>query len=713
MAEQKLDCLGKTQADLVDLSGRLNILAWDFQQLAAALPAELNLAAANRQAALGVAPTQPQPPAVPGQQQASWQVGAPWVGPQPGYRGAGVWVPVSAGHSARVDAPPQGSYSTLAGPPPPVGHRPQSSPQRPAFAGQQSAPPPVFVTAAPKTGKPGKRLSIAEVFSIVGSVITLLGVAFVLLLPDNGFVNQGTRAGIGLGLALVAAAAALWQHRVEPSNTGGHTLMATGVASAFLSVLALTALFRHPDGSPLLGEVFGLIAAGAIGLGGVAVARWWRSQWLAVLAVLGSLLLAPFLSPSQPLWPLAFMVVMTLVTAAFQHQTDWVVLLGARVVPTSAYFAIVLLTQKGSLDPLAGLGLAVVLAAGGLGTAVLHQWGSARMRAVSVASMVVMTTAMMLAIWTPPRYLAVALAAGLGLAFATVGLFGKVFAAQLRAGAVPMGAILLVLAMVRLADGEHLGYLFFALAAIYFAIAAANRFRPVLVVAWALALVGVFHWVPTVAGVFLPISSVGVEQVTESVLGLVATLLAVRAVRAFGGAWGAGRSYLSWAASVIFGSVAVIVAGAAIGFRIDQPSAGFQAAHALTTVAWLLLSVVLLRLGLRRNAEPLVSVRLAIALAIAAVAKLFLFDLSALPDLARALAFLAAGVVMLIIGTWYHKQLEKARKAPAAALGVPGSEAAEAAASPASAATPNVASHPCSERPDAPQPDCQSGSRPQ
>ena len=47
----------------------------------------------------------------------------------------------------------------------------------------------------------------------------------------------------------------------------------------------------------------------------------------------------------------------------------------------------------------------------------------------------------------------------------------------------------------------------------------------------------------------------------------------------------------------------------------------------------------------------------------AAVAKLFLFDLATLPGLVRALAFIAVGVLLLVIGTWYYRQLDRVRRA--------------------------------------------------
>jgi uncharacterized membrane protein len=141
-------------------------------------------------------------------------------------------------------------------------------------------------------------------------------------------------------------------------------------------------------------------------------------------------------------------------------------------------------------------------------------------------------------------------------------------------------------------------------------------------------------------------------------------VVAAPALRAFG-VPGSARMSVTWLASVAFGSVAIVHAGAEIGRLLAQPTAGFQGAHAMVTVTWLVLCVVLLRLGLRPDRDGPVAVRLALILAVAAVAKLFLFDLATLPGLVRALAFMAVGVLLLVIGTWYYRQLDRVRRAPA------------------------------------------------
>ncbi len=645
--------MAKIQAELVDLSVRLNTLAQDFQQLAAELPrqvgaAEMPLASPGNPA---MAPAPPQaPPRPPDQvmpptlpQGAGMQPGRP---PQPV---AYPQTPVGRPQPATYPQPP------AAYPPPPPGSRP---------AMPAAAPPPFTPVARPV--RPRRQVSIAEIFAVVGSAITLLGVAFVLLLPDQAVIPDLVRAGIGLGLALIAVGVALVQHWREPSNIGSQALMATGVAAAFLTVLALSTLFHDVSGAPLLPPIAGTIVGGLISLGGITVARWWRSEWLAVLAVLGALILAPYLAGRDPLWPMAFMLVMTAATAAFQHKVDWVGLLLARFVPTSLYFLWALAVRGVGIEAPWGLMLSFLLAAAGVGIATQHQYGSPRMRAMSVGAMATMSAPLVVAIFGADRLLSAELGAAFGVMMVAAGLMPRLFEPQVRATAVPLGALFVVLAVIRFNDGHYLGYLFFTLAAAYFAVAAKTKYRPMLVVGVLVAAVGVAIWFPSIGYAFAPLRGADLEMTAQSVLGLVAVLLGLRALRAFG-ADGDLMVYSGWVASVIFGSLAMITGGMLIAERTGaEISQGFQTAHALVTVAWILASVWLLRRGLRKHQDSAASVRIAIALSAAAVAKLFFFDLRTLPDLVRALAFLAVGVLMLIIGTWYHKQLERGRRQPSA-----------------------------------------------
>ena len=79
---------------------------------------------------------------------------------------------------------------------------------------------------------------------------------------------------------------------------------------------------------------------------------------------------------------------------------------------------------------------------------------------------------------------------------------------------------------------------------------------------------------------------------------------------------------------------------------------------------WLALGVALLVGGVFLKSQVL---RIAsAALIVVAVAKVFLFDMSELEGVLRALSFIGLGIVLIGIGLFYQRMLTRAAAAPAA-----------------------------------------------
>lgn len=550
---------------------------------------------------------------------------------------------------------------------PPVGQTPPPPAAAPAQPVADGTPPPVrpvFTTAPPRPRRPRRSVSLAEIFAILGSLITLIGVSFVLMLPQDPLFSPLWRIGVGVLLAVVAAAVASWQHRLDPRNIGAQALMATGVAAAFLVVLAATVLFTDPAGHGLIPTRIGLVLAGMIGLGGIWIARGWRSQWLAVLAVLGSLLLAPFVASQDLTWGLAFMVVLTIVSAAFQVGDPWPGLIVARNLPTSAVFVTAAAFAEHQLRDHSGvvLALAAMLAVSGLATAIWHQTGSRGEQVASLVSMVFAAAPMLVVAWMGDQAWTVGVTAVLAVGYASVGVLPGRVGDQVRGVAVPLGAVLALFALFRAFDGSGAEYFFLGLAAAHLAAARWTRFRPTLVVGLLLWLIGIIHWLPILGQVWGVRVEAGWPDVVETLLALLATMLGLGALQTLRERHPKLLVYVTWLAAVGLSSAVVVLAGILLGNQLGHPQAWFQIAHATVTVSWLVLVVVLLVRGLRPGTEQMVQVRLAVVLALSAVAKLFLFDLATLPGLVRALAFLAVGILLMGIGTWYNRRLNQSRK---------------------------------------------------
>jgi hypothetical protein len=139
------------------------------------------------------------------------------------------------------------------------------------------------------------------------------------------------------------------------------------------------------------------------------------------------------------------------------------------------------------------------------------------------------------------------------------------------------------------------------------------------------------------------------------VTGLAISLMTLLAAAAFA----AAAARLGWLRTtplawipvglvVLYGAAGAVVTA---GLLIAPVQAGFVTAHAVVTISWTVVALLLLARGLT-NAVLRVS---GLVLVAAAVAKLLLFDLVALDGLARVAAFIGAGLVLLTAGSRYAR----------------------------------------------------------
>lgn len=524
------------------------------------------------------------------------------------------------------------------------------------------------------------RIGLPRFFAIAGSAVTLAGVASVLLPPGDEVPGELARTAIGLALAGLAVGAAVWLRRADPANIGARALLATGNASMLLCVLALTVRFIDAQGRPLVAFVPGLLLTGLVALGGLWAARSWRSQGVAVVAVLGGLIGAPVIGTGQsgsPLAVVASMVLLTLVAGTAQLGLGWVWLLLARTVPTVLYAIWVGASPSVfrwgpglSLGWSMGVAVLIValLAVGSFALALLHRSVVVPERVAEAAALTVLATPLMVVAQTqevsPPGAVACLVVGGFFLA--AVGGLARTGSAEVRTVALGLGALLLVLGVMVALDRPFLGYLPWGLAAIVLALAERARSLPALVAGSILGVIGLVWWLPVFPVLFGPsfladLSDRGVAEVVQSLLGVVVAGLAHRAYRIFLPTRRARVLYLSWAGGVLVGSTAVVLAGSLAGAALDEPMRGFRMGHVLVTFGLALLCLVLVSPRAQARGERRARGRLAIGLGAAAIAKLFLFDTQALPGLWRAGTLVVIGILLLVGGTWYYRQYERGR----------------------------------------------------
>jgi uncharacterized membrane protein len=167
---------------------------------------------------------------------------------------------------------------------------------RPAPAAAPAAPPaaPVFTAPAP-TAAPSRRsfereldwsdLLGARALAWAGGVVTVLGILFFFVLAANrGWLLPEIRVALGATMSAALVAAGFWVRRRFGSLYAAVSAAGAGIAGAYATLLAATALY---DFVP---EPWALVAAAVIAATGAVTALAWSSQTVAGLGLIGAIL---------------------------------------------------------------------------------------------------------------------------------------------------------------------------------------------------------------------------------------------------------------------------------------------------------------------------------------------------------------------------------------------------------------------------------------
>lgn len=507
----------------------------------------------------------------------------------------------------------------------------------------------------------------------MGAVVTLVGVALLLAIAiAAGIFGPVPRVVSGALLAAALLAIAVRIRRRSPTSAGAEAVAATGLAAAYLDVLAATALYDFIPGT------LGLVIAALLAVGTFLLARSWDSQLLAVIAAAPPALLAPAITGPDSLATMSF-VALLLVGSAFAHlDKAWPFLYLARVVPAG----VVLLIGVGSIGatpPVITVVTATALGMLAAGTieSTRHLQHAATLAALGGAAPMLLAVAVMGA-WRLP------VAAALAALFLVVAGFLRTDSAAARMrrpgarnaattthppactvwiSALLTGTVLLIIAAAALPTPSDAGVALALASAAYLLVAVWRRSQPVgamaVILAGLSALVFAPHVVTTVsasslARITTPMSIVhGAALTGLSVLALVLARSVADPQR---------RTQVTRVAGLlafVCGSAVVVSAGTLIGVERGETRLGFFGGHAAATALWTALAAVLVTVVARRARDRTTYVRLGLALVAAAVAKLFLFDLSALGGLFRVVAFVITGLIVLAIGVAYSKVEEE------------------------------------------------------
>ena len=543
-------------------------------------------------------------------------------------------------------APPQPWYP----PPPPPAAMPRWRPYPPpAFPGK-SSPPAAAKSSARSDGWIGKLLAVA------GVAVTLIGVVLLLVLAAQaGILRPEFRVAAGGMLAVALVATAWWLYGRPGGRVGAIALAATGIAAAYIDVIAVTTIYDWVS-APV-----GLILAAGIAGFGLALARRWGSEHLALLVLVPLLGLAPIVTDGVTLLLVGFMLALSAVSVPVALGLDWIWLHGARiavaVVPLLVALAARYLDSREDLWLAGACGIAALLA---IGSALILLPGTANRVAMALLTAAGVSPVLCVAL-AVDRVIAALMAAALAgtlLAIVLVverfpgvpGVARQVFSA--------LSAVAALIAVTVAFDGIIEGPVLLAAALV---VAVAGR-RDV-VARWAaigFAFVG--------AGVYLSYSPPG-ALLEPTAIGaaagistLVSSILLAACVVALVWSWGSKVRAL-WAGAVAVIGYAVTDFTVTMGMLIGGDGRGFYAGHMAATICWIVMAAALFGYAARLpRADRSVPIGGGLGLVAAAMAKLFLFDLGTLDGIFRVTVFIVVGLILLGMGAGYARLLEKQDK---------------------------------------------------
>ncbi|MEU2033457.1 DUF2339 domain-containing protein [Nocardia amamiensis] len=513
---------------------------------------------------------------------------------------------------------------------------------------------------------------ISRILALAGVAVTLIGVAMLLVLAAQaGFFGPVPRvvAGGVFSAALVGAGVRVFGR--TGGRVGGIALAATGIAGAYLDVVAVTAIYHwlHP--------VLGLAVAFGVAATGVGLAMRWRSQPLAVLVVLAVAALSPVLTSRLVL--LGFLIVLQVACVPVQLPRNWPYLHVARTMPAVlATFVFLVGAVLGT--PAAGdrawlLVAAVAVALVGLaGTIVV-----VRHRPADLTASLTMAAALVPMLIAPGMYedrraavLVASVAAAVFLLVAAVPMLPKGGAYLRIPGhttvvAAVAGSIALLEACVGVSEVETLPIALLIVALAFLGVAGQQRSRVAAGIGAAFAVFGGLALL-NVAGPDVLASqarseaNLGSATVLGAVLALTVVAMALWCARRLPGMAVGGE--LQWIAASVAGLYAVTAATVSIGVATGARN-GFLIGHSAATILWMAGATAALLFGLRRLAGAPAVAKLALGSGLlvtaAALAKLFLFDLATLDGLVRVAAFLVVGILLLLAGTRYARAFADAK----------------------------------------------------
>ena len=536
--------------------------------------------------------------------------------------------------------------------------------------------PQVVVTPRPLPAVPWYRRegAVTRALALTGAVVTLAGVAMLLVLAaQQGWFGPVARVAAGAALAALLAAIGVRNGEAErrrgPVSSASVALVATGAAAAYLDVVAMT------SGYGWVRPSVGLFLSALVAVGGLHLARRWDSELLGVLLVAGAAGLAPFVARDFGWVVSAFLGVLCLAGWWAGSRHTWPVLTIARTAPLA-----ISLVVGASDSPLGGVdavghltvGILVLLSTVITSTLAVRRDPRDVASSVAVGLLAVGVLACTAPLEEPSRTLVLTLAAVVLLATVTALTRPPIgpLAAHLVTTVGVAGTVAAILAIVSGAPERMIGTLLALFALSQVTVAGMTRSRLTLYLGGGSSVVALFAWLEH------PLSVLSVDSAIDHDMAAALADSVLIGALAVAGVWATGRQLglhrdvrlgamiVSWVVGLLASATALVAVGTLVGRSAGDATLGFTIGHALATVTWMVAAAWLLLRGLERSRDADLTLRTGLVLSGISVAKLFLYDLSALSGIVRSVAFIATGLLLLATGSLYAKAYERSRLEP-------------------------------------------------
>jgi uncharacterized membrane protein len=507
---------------------------------------------------------------------------------------------------------------------------------------------------------------VGKVLAVAGVAVTLVGVVLLLVLAAQaGILRPEIRVAGGAVLAVLLVAVGVRMNGREGGRVGAVALSATGVATAYMDIVAVTAIYHWVP------PVVGLLLAAVIGGAGLALARRWDSEQFGLLVLVPLLVLAPIIVDDVSLLLIGFMTVLSAAALPIQLGKDWIWMHAARTAAVTLPLLAALVARSFTVIPEFGTGawllggacaVAALLAIAG---ALVLLPGASRRVAMALLTVVGVLPALSAGMAVQSRL------AALIAALVSAVMLAVVATPRLRPGPgiddpvtaiwSALSAVAALIAVATAFDGYVEGPVVLAMGLLV-AIAGRNS-RVARWVATDFAFVGGLMFVgtagpDTLAQATVLTTPVAISTLASGVLGAMCALVI---------AWAWSREHdvradvvrLIWAAAGMAAAYCVTMLTVTAGVLIGGVDGGFLGGHMAATICWIAMAAGLFALALRIGDRDARTAPIAggLALTAASTAKLFLFDLGTLDGMFRVAAFIVVGLVLLGTGAGYARSL--------------------------------------------------------